>query len=72
MHLTLPKNFDRIAQDFLAFNLKYGKQYVEACLFDEEFSEYAVVPEEEAQELVKKSKISISKEIGIHKFASMG
>ena len=69
---ALPKDFDSIAHDFLAFNLKYGKQYVEACLDGEKFSEYAIVPEEEAKELVKKSEICLPKEVKIHKFAYIG
>lgn len=62
--LKLPKRFNEIARDFLAFNIKYGK----SCIFSNgEKVKSALIPDEEAAKLIKQSGIEISDKIEIHK-----
>ncbi len=65
MIFSFPKDFKKLAHDFIAFTMKYGRKFLK---FYTEFTGYAIVPENEAEELVKSSKIEIAEELKVHKF----
>ncbi len=71
MIYSLPNDFYKVAHDFLAFNMKFGNQFIKAFLKQETFTDYYIVPEAEAEELVKKSGIKIPENLDIHKFVSV-
>ena len=71
LDMKLPENVKEIAKDFIAFNVKFGKDFLLARLTGAAVVAYAIVPEKEATQLLTQSGMEVSASASLHKNVSI-